>query len=121
MPVGWALIRRNTVGSRMASRQSTIAKAAASALAPDAWLGIRHVAQPGCLRRFLGGNGQHRSPRGCELLCHIRVFTYEDEAVGHFYCLTKESSTIYARTRSKAYSVPGHLTSRQGECTYLSI
>jgi hypothetical protein len=31
--------------------------------------------------------------------------TYEDEAVGYFYCLKKESSTIYARVRrSHAYS-----------------
>ena len=31
--------------------------------------------------------------------------TYEDEAEGYFYCLKKESSTIYARVRrSHAYS-----------------
>src|SRR5262249_1052137 len=52
---------------------ATITKAAASALAPDSWLGIRYVAQPGCLRRFLGGNRQHRSLMK-RLRCHIRAF-----------------------------------------------
>src|SRR5262249_7439673 len=53
----------------------TITKTAASALAPDTWLGIRHVAQPGCLRRFLGGNRQHSSLMR-RLHCHIRPFRY---------------------------------------------
>jgi hypothetical protein len=53
--------------------KATVTKAAASAWAPDARLSIRHVAQPGRLRRFLGGNGQPRSLMR-RLRCHIWAF-----------------------------------------------
>jgi hypothetical protein len=42
---------------------TTIAKAAARTLAPDAWAGIRHVAQPGSLCRCRGGSGQRKRRR----------------------------------------------------------
>ena len=53
--------------------KAMVTKAAASALAPDAWLGIRHVAHPGRLRRLLGSNRQHRSLMR-RLHCHIWAF-----------------------------------------------